>query len=105
MSAVREYQVKNVRSEFSQARMSSGDGVARKSVMTEEALRSFIMQLQQEQTEDALVVKGRRARQWMKDNLSVVMEPENRRAIIAEHALIVSQFGEAIGTIEYSFSY
>lgn len=105
MSVVREYQVKNVRAEFAQARMTSGAGVARKSIMTEEDVRSFIIQLQQEQTEDALIVKGREARQWMKDNLSVVLVPGKRRVEMAEHALIVSQFGELSGSIEYSFDY
>ncbi len=104
MSVVREYQVKNVRAEFSQSRMTIGQDVARKDVLTVDEVRSYIMLLLKQLAREALVVEGREAFRWMRDRLDVQALPESRTFKISEQVLLVSQAENFIGNIEYSFS-
>jgi phage tail sheath gpL-like len=103
-SIIREYQVLNIRKEFAQHRMSVGDGVPGYAMLTEPDVRAYIMELLDDLAEQALVVKGRAARQWMAEQLVVDFYPERRRVQVAERVVMVSQFGEMIGSIGFVFN-
>lgn len=104
MSVIREYQVVNLRSRFSQSRMTVGRDVARKDVLTEDEVRSYILLLLKNLAREALVVDGREAFRWMRDRLDIQALPEQRMFRIDEQVLILSQAENFVGNIQYSFS-
>ncbi|MFP3921738.1 MAG: hypothetical protein ACLFU3_08550 [Dichotomicrobium sp.] len=101
---IREFFVLNFRQRFAQYRLSTGDIVPGKAIATQDVLRSYAMKLYNELTDDAITVAGRPARQYFGDNLQITLEPENRRAIVDADVPMVSQLGEILGSIKFSFN-
>lgn len=100
---IREYLQRNCQKEFRQTRMTTGDGVAGFAIVTEASIRSFILLLCTELGELAIVVKGTDARQFIEKNLVVILTPGKRRAEIDAKIPMLSQLGEMIGSLKYSF--
>lgn len=101
--AIREYMVLNNRKRWAQARLSTGNAVPGYDIATEAAVRAYQIELFGDLADDLLAVKGQQAREFFEKHLSVVLEPENRRVIINSKVPMMSQLGEIIGTIQYSF--
>lgn len=101
--AIREYMVLNNRKRWAQARLSTGNAVPGYDIATEAAVRAYQIELFGDLADDLLAVKGQQAREFFENHLSVVLELENRRVIINSKVPMMSQLGEIIGTIQYSF--
>jgi phage tail sheath gpL-like len=100
---IREYFVKNIRKEFSQHRMTAGTAVAGFAIIDEASVRAFLYQLYDELAEECITVKGLAGRRKFEENLVVTLKPALRRVEIAADVPMVSQFGEAIGSIKFNF--
>jgi phage tail sheath gpL-like len=100
---IREYFQRNCQKEFRQHRMTTGVAVPNFAIIDEPAIRSFCLLLYQELALQVITVAGIKARKFFEDNLSVTMFPGQRRISIAAKTPMVSQLGEIIGTIEYTF--
>ena len=100
---IREYFQRNCQKEFRQTRMTTGTAVAGYAMVDKPAIQSFCSLLYQELTQVALTVAGLEARKYFEANLVVNLHPEKRQVQIAAKTPMVSQLGEIIGTIEYTF--
>lgn len=100
---IREFLVVNCRKRFAQSRLSTGDTVAGFDIATEELVRAFVTQILGELALQALVVAGIDARRLIERSLVVTLQPELRRVNIYVKAPMVSQLGEIIGTVQYTF--
>lgn len=101
--AIREYFVLNNRKRWAQARLSSGQVVPGHDIATEENIRAYQVELFGDMADVALAVKGAEARRYFEKYLQVTLEPENRRVKIYSKVPMVSQLGEIIGTVQYTF--
>ena len=101
---IREYEVLNVRKEFSQYRLTTGSAVPGFAIADEATIRSYIYQLYNELADQTLTVEGREARLFHEQNLVVKIVPEQRQAQIHQKVPMVSQLGEIIGTVKYTFT-
>lgn len=101
--AIREYMVLNNRKRWAQARLSTGNAVPGFDIATEAAVRAYQIELFGDLADDLLAVKGQRAREFFEKYLEVILEPENRRVKINSKVPMMSQLGEIIGTVQYSF--
>lgn len=102
--AIREYFVLNLRREFSQYRMTSGQGVAGYAIADEATVRAYLYQLYDALADEVLTVKGRDARKYFEQELVVTLRPDLRRIEVAADVPMVSQLGEIIGSVKFSFS-
>lgn len=100
---IREYFQRNCQKEFRQHRLTPGTSVAGYAMVDEPGIRSFLSLLYQELTQSALTVAGLEARKYFEANLSVQLIPGRRQAKVAAKCPMVSQLGEIIGSIEYTF--
>jgi phage tail sheath gpL-like len=100
---IREYLQRNCQKEFRQHRLTPGTAVSGYAMVDEPGIRSFIALLYQELTQVALTVSGLEARKYFEANLSVQIIPGRRQAKVAAKCPMVSQLGEIIGSIEYTF--
>lgn len=101
---IREFFVLNFRQRFAQHRLSTGDVVPGKAIATADVLRSFALKLYDQLTDDAITVAGRQARAYFDQNMTITLEPELRRATINADVPMVSQLGEILGSIKFSFN-
>lgn len=101
--AIREYFQRNFQKEYRQSRMTVGTAVPGYSMVDKPAMISFGKLLYQELTQQALTVAGLEARTYFEKNFVVDFFPGKRQAKIAAKVPMVSQLGEIIGSIEYSF--
>ena len=100
---IREYFVRNMRKEFQQHRMTAGIAVAGYAIIDEQSVRTFLYHLYDLLADLAITVKGLAGRRYFEDHLVVTLKPELRRVEIAADVPMVSQFGEAIGSIKFNF--
>ena len=104
-SIIREYQAINARKEYAQTRISIGEHVGGYSMVTSADVRAYLMELLDDLARRPLVVKGRKARRWMQERLIVDLQPDKRLVKVSEQVLMVSQLGDFIGNINFSFNY
>ena len=102
--AIREYFVTNLRREFSQYRMTAGTAVPGYAIVDEAGVRAFLYELFERLAAEVLTQAGRDARRYFEDNLVVTMRPDLRRVEVAADVPMVSQLGEIIGSVKFSFS-
>lgn len=102
--AIREHMVLRNKVRWSQSRMSVGAPVANRDYATEESVRAFQSEIVGELAEMSLAVKGPAAREFFEKNLVVTLVPGERRVLIYALVPMVSQLGEIIGTVQYSFT-
>lgn len=103
--AIREYFQRNCQKEFRQHRLTAGTAVAGYAIIDEAAVKSFLKLLYLELTQVALTVAGLEARKFFEANLNVVLSPRKRQVKVSSKCPMVSQLGEILGTIEYTFEY
>lgn len=101
--AMREYMVVNNQKRWAQSRLSTDGAIPLYDVATEAVIRAYQIELFGDLVDDLLAVGGQRAREYFEEHLSVTLVPEKRRAIIHSKIPMMSQLGEIIGTIQYSF--
>ncbi len=101
--AMREYMVLNNRKRWAQSRLSTGNAVPGYDIATEAVMRAYQIELFGDLVDSLLAVGGRNNRASFENNLDVKLEPENRRAVIHSRIPMMSQLGEIIGTVQYSF--
>lgn len=101
--AAREYMVLNNRKRWAQSRLSTGDAVPGFDIATEALIRAYQVELYGDLADNLIAVKGQAAREFFEKNLQVILEPEKRRVKIHSKIKMVSQLGEIIGTVQYSF--
>lgn len=102
--AIREYYWLNLRSRFSQYRLSAGDIPTGYAIANEPLISGELMRLSDDLMNMALVQKGQKARQFIQDNKRVTLDLANRSVSIYLLVPMVSQLGAMVGTIEFSFS-
>lgn len=102
-SVIREFFVNNLRDDFSQHRLTSGNLVSGYAIANEALVRAQLGFYYDTLTLDALTVAGRDARKYFDEHLAVEVFPDLRKVTIAADVPMVSQFGIAIGTIKFSF--
>lgn len=100
---IREFMQRNCQKAFRQHRMTVGEAPPNFSIINADAVRSFILLLNEQLAAQALTVAGTEARQFLDANLTITPVPAKRRFEISMKILMVSQFGEAIGSIKYAF--
>jgi hypothetical protein len=101
--AIREYMSLNNRKRWAQSRLSTGGAVPGYDIATEAAVRAYQIELFGDLVDDLLAVGGSDQRKYFEEHLQVTLEPENRRVIIHSKVPMMSQLGEIIGTVQYSF--
>jgi phage tail sheath gpL-like len=101
--AIREYFQRNCQKQFRQHRLTVGTAVAGYAMADEASIRAFMLLMYQELTQVAITVEGNEARTYFDKNLSVVIVPGRRQAKINAKVPMMSQLGEIIGSLEYSF--
>lgn len=101
--AIREYCVLNNRKRWAQSRLSPGNAVAGHDMATEANVRAYQIELFGDLGDLVLAVKGPEARRYFEDNLVVTLEPDKRRVNIYSKVPMMSQLGEIIGTVQYTF--
>lgn len=101
---IREYFQRNCQKQFRQSRLTSGTAVPGYSMVDEATIRAFLILLYQELSRVALTVEGLKARQYFDDHLVVTLDLANRQVKVAAMIPMVSQLGQIIGTLEYTFS-
>jgi phage tail sheath gpL-like len=102
--AIREYMVLNNRKRWAQSRLSIGGAVPSFDIATEAVVRAYQIELFGDLVDDLLAVGGSDQRKYFEEHLQVALEPENRRVIIHSKVPMMSQLGEIIGTVQYSFN-
>jgi hypothetical protein len=100
---IREYIVLNVRKRFAQYRLTEGELIPNRAMANEAMIRGYLLELCMDLANRSLVVKGQAARQYIQDNMSVVLTLAERKAQVALTVPMVSQLGQIIGTIKFSF--
>jgi hypothetical protein len=101
--AIREYFQRNCQKQFRQHRLTVGTAVAGYAMADEASIRAFMLLMYQELAQVAITVEGNEARTYFDKNLSVVIVPGRRQAKINAKVPMMSQLGEIIGSLEYSF--
>jgi phage tail sheath gpL-like len=102
-SAIREILVNNLRKKFSQYRLSFGDEVAGRAIVTPAMMRAYIMELCLGMMDQCLIVKGQVSRQYIQDNMVVSFDLQLRQAQITLKVPMVSQLEAIQGVISYTF--
>lgn len=100
---IREYFQRNCQKEFRQHRLTSGTAVPGYAMVDEQTIRAFLKLLYIELSQMAITVDGLVARKFFEDRLTVKMDYQKRQVKIAAKVPMVSQLGELIGSIEYTF--
>lgn len=103
-SVIREFFVNNIREDFAQHRLTSGVAVPNMAMIDEATMRAALLRYYQILSGDGLTVQGRPQRQYFERELVVKLVPELRRVELYADAPMVSQFGEAIGSIKFNFN-
>lgn len=103
-SVIREFFVNNLREDFSQHRLTSGSLVSGFAIANEALIRAQLAGYYDILSDDAITVAGRDARKFFDENLVVTVIPDQRKVMIAAKVPMVSQFGIAIGTIQFTFN-
>ncbi len=101
--AMREYCVLNNRNQWKQARLSPGNAIPNHDTATEANVRAYQIELFGDLADLLLAVKGPEFRRYFEDNLVVTLEPAKRRVNIYSKVPMMSQLGEIIGTVQYTF--
>lgn len=101
--AIREYFQRNCQKQFRQHRLTTGTAVSGYAMADEASIRAFLMLLYQELAQLAITVEGNQARMFFDKNLSVQIIAGKRQAKISSKVPMMSQLGEIIGSLEYSF--
>jgi phage tail sheath gpL-like len=101
---IREYLVLNCRKRFSQYRLTTGDTIANYAMANEAMIKAYILELCNDLSNQALVVRGQQARQYIQDNMRVSLDLGARKASIALVVPMVSQLGTILGTVKYTFN-
>lgn len=102
-SVIREFFVLNLREDFAQHRLTTGSAVPNMAIADEPSIRAALLGYYNVLSEDAITVSGREQRSYFEDNLSVALLPSLRRVTLHADVPMVSQFGEAIGSIKFHF--
>lgn len=103
-AAIREYFFRNLKKEFAQARLTTGTRVPGYSMADKEAVEAYSDQLYLELAEAAITVKGLSALEYFKANRAITLVPDQRRVTFTADVPMVSQLGEILGTIKFSFN-
>lgn len=101
--AIREYFVLNNRKRWAQSRLSSGAPEPGHDMATKENIRAYQVELYDDLAELTLVIKGPKARRIFEKYLVVELDEAKRRVTINSKAPMMSQFGEILGTVQYTF--
>lgn len=105
-SQVREYFVNNLRSQFSQCRLTEGDLIPNRSIANQKSIEAFMDKLFLELgSEDyVLVQSGEAARKFFKANRSVSLNMALGKVTINMQVPIVTQLREIVATMQIAFS-
>lgn len=103
-SAIREYYLNNLRSQYAQTRLTNGDLVAGRDMANTGAIRSFCKAKYQELASEAILEAGSTALADYDENLIVVVDVGAGRATIDQAPLQVGGLRLIIGTIAVKFS-
>lgn len=102
-SVIREFFVNNLREDFAQHRMTDGIAVPNMAMIDEASVRAKLLGYYLILSGDGLTVSGRDHRQYFEDNLVVTIKSSLRRVELYADVPMVSQFGEALGSIKFHF--
>lgn len=100
---VREYVVNNVRKRFQQTRLTTGDINPDYDMANAATIKGYVLGLTQDLQKQALIVDGLESRKYITDNLVVTLQPALRQATITLVYWQVSQLGQIIGTVQFTF--
>lgn len=103
-SVIREFFVNNLREDFSQHRLSTGQAVANFAIATAPIIRAACMEYYDILSNDALTVRGRDARRIFDEKLSIQLVPEDRLVRLNADVPMVSQLGVLTGTVKFNFA-
>lgn len=102
-SVIREFFVNNIREDFAQHRLTTGSAVPNMAIADEASIRAALYGYYNILSEDGITVYGREQRAYFEDNLTVTLKPSLRRVELYADVPMVSQFGNAIGSIKFHF--
>lgn len=98
---VREYIVENLRKRFRQSRLTNGDITPNFDIANAQLIKGYVVGLCQDLQKQALIQDGHDARQFIEDNLQVILDLSRRQATVNLIYPQVSQLGSIIGTVQY----
>lgn len=106
ISQAREYFANNVRSRFSQSRLTTGTVTAGRSMANAGVIKGFLVNLYNDLAGPAytLVVDGDAAVKFFKDNISIAIDMAQGKATISMKLPIVTQLRTILATVEIAFS-
>lgn len=102
--AIREFIVLNCRKRFAQYRLTTGELIPNRAMANEPMIRGYILDLCMQLADASLIVKGQPARQWIQDKMVVTLDLAARKATIYLNVPMVSQLGQIVGTVKFSFN-
>jgi phage tail sheath gpL-like len=103
LSAIREFFFVNLRAQYAQSRLTSGDLVAGRKMANAGTIFASCVGLYALLAGEALVQAGVKALRFYKQNLNVVLDIEIGSATITMQVPIVTQLRNLIGTVQISF--
>lgn len=102
--AIREYQVVNLRTRFSQYRLTNGDMPAGYAMANQALITGYILGLCNDLMKLALIQQGQTAAKFIKSNLTVTLNLNTRTVSISELVPMVSQLEVVQGQISFTFA-
>lgn len=104
MSAIREYFYVNLKAQYAQSRLTSGDLIQNRIMANAQTISAFCVSLYSNLANEALVQAGEPALQFYKENLTVTLDLSSGSATLIMKTPIVVQLRTIIGTLQLSFT-
>lgn len=102
-SIVREYFHNNIKRNFAQYRMSTGEATPNYAIATEGLVRAYAMRLYTQLSEEAITVDSRDARRSFRDTMVVTAVPAQRKFDCYFDVPILSQAEKFLGSVRFNF--
>lgn len=103
-SVCREFFFNNLKSRFSQSRLTNGSVVPGYSIENKASIEAEFAKEYKQLSQLALTVAGSEAEKFFKDNLTVTLDLANRKVTATYQLPIVTQFGTIIATAQLNFN-
>lgn len=104
-SITREFFFNNLKSRFSQSRLTNGTLVPGRSIENQESIEAEFVKIYKQTSDLALTVAGAEAEIFFLDNLVLVLDLVGRKVTATFQLPIVTQLGEIIVTAQLNFNF
>lgn len=104
-SICREFFFNNLKSRFSQSRLTNGTLVVDRAIENEESIRAEFVKIYKQLSQLALTVKGAAAEKFFFQNLSLTLNLAGRSVTSAFQLAIVTQFGSITVAAQLNFNF